>query len=625
MPTLMSPGVAIVEKDFSNIVPSIAIGNGAIAGRFTTGPIGVPVMISSEDQLYATFGGPNEINYLEWFTVAQFLSYSSSCWVVRAKPSGVTNANSGASGAVAIMNENEYYDPVNGFTSTEATVGKEWIAKTAGTIGNHVAVIAVDTDSWTNFEAWSNANLALFPAGIGLSSYFTAVPGMSSFVASKAADTTNRKDEMHILVVDLDGYITGTKWTVLEKYQGVSKCLDAVDYKGTSIYYPNVVNSQSAYIWFGGYQGAAATATTSTGGGHTVQVTSSGSLLPWGTTSDVVAPIGKSFGQIDVTQSWTINSATVHFQFLPLSGAVAGSTPTDSDIIIAYQLLQNKDKYEANLFMTAAYSVTVVQSVVNVVTSRKDAMAFITPRQASSISPIFDTTASPASATAASIVTFQIAEMDGQYCVADTGWKYIFDRYSGKYRWIPLNGDIAGIIARNDQIANPWWSPGGFNRGGLKNVIKLAYNPSQSDRDALYPKGINPVVAFPGQGVVLFGDRTMTQKPSAFDRINVRRLFIILEKSISTAAKYQLFEFNDTFTRAQFKNMVEPFLRQIKGSRGITDFMVVCDATNNTGQVIDSNQFVADIYVKPARSINFITLNFVATRSDVAFSTVVGG
>jgi len=221
-------------------------------------------------------------------------------------------------------------------------------------------------------------------------------------------------------------------------------------------------------------------------------------------------------------------------------------------------------------------------------------------------------------------VTLNIPETYASYGFFDTGFKYILDRYNSKYRWVPLNGDTAGLCAQTDSIADPWWSPAGFNRGGIKNVIKLAYNPSQADRDLLYPKGINPVVAFYGQGVVLYGDRTMTLKPSAFDRINVRRLFIILEKAISIAAKYQLFEFNDSFTRAQFKNMVEPFLRNIQGRRGIYDYLVICDETNNTGDVIDRNEFVGDIYVKPARSINFIRLNFVASRTDVSFNTLIG-
>ena len=225
---------------------------------------------------------------------------------------------------------------------------------------------------------------------------------------------------------------------------------------------------------------------------------------------------------------------------------------------------------------------------------------------------------------ATDVLAFRNTLTSTSYAVLDSGWKYQYDKYNDKYRWIPLNADVAGLCARTDAIADPWFSPGGLNRGQIKNVVKLAYSPDKTDRDTLYKKGVNPVVAFPGEGTVLFGDKTLLAKPSAFDRINVRRLFIVLEKAIATAAKYQLFEFNDAFTRAQFRNLVEPFLRDIKGRRGIYDFRVICDETNNTGEVIDRNEFVADIYIKPARSINFISLNFIATRTGVAFEEIVG-
>jgi phage tail sheath protein FI len=227
-------------------------------------------------------------------------------------------------------------------------------------------------------------------------------------------------------------------------------------------------------------------------------------------------------------------------------------------------------------------------------------------------------------AEAVDIVVTRNTHGSSSYAVMDSGWKYQYDKYNDVFRWIPLNGDMAGLCARTDLTNDPWWSPGGLNRGRIKNVIKLAFSPNKTERDVLYINGVNPVVTFPGDGTVLFGDKTMQAKPSAFDRINVRRLFIVLEKAIAKAAKYQLFEFNDEFTRAMFRNMVEPFLRDVQGRRGITDFKVVCDATNNTGEVIDRNEFIADIYIKPARSINFITLNFIATKTGVSFSEVGG-
>ena len=222
------------------------------------------------------------------------------------------------------------------------------------------------------------------------------------------------------------------------------------------------------------------------------------------------------------------------------------------------------------------------------------------------------------------MVSFRNNLRSTSYAVMDSGYKYMYDRYNDLYRWIPLNGDVAGLCVRTDNTNDPWWSPAGLNRGQIKNLVKLAYNPRKADRDTLYKAGINPVVTFPGQGTILFGDKTLLNKPSAFDRINVRRLFIVLEKAIATASKFTLFEFNDAFTRAQFKSLVVPYLREVQGRRGITDFLVVCDDTNNTPDIIDRNEFVGDIYIKPARSINFIQLNFVAVRTGVAFSEVVG-
>jgi phage tail sheath protein FI len=246
-----------------------------------------------------------------------------------------------------------------------------------------------------------------------------------------------------------------------------------------------------------------------------------------------------------------------------------------------------------------------------------DCVAFLSPPQSAVVNQ--------AGNESANIITWlgSLARSTS-YAVVDSGWKYMYDKYNQTYRWIPLNGDIAGLCVYTDSVRDPWYSPAGFNRGAIKNVVRLAWNPSKTFRDVLYSNGVNPVVTFPGNGTVLFGDKTLQAKPSAFDRINVRRLFIVLEKAISLAAKYSLFEFNDDFTRAQFVAMVTPFLREVQGRRGITDFQVVCDTTNNTGQVIDSNQFVGDIYIKPARSINFIQLNFVAVATGVDFSTIIG-
>ena len=256
--------------------------------------------------------------------------------------------------------------------------------------------------------------------------------------------------------------------------------------------------------------------------------------------------------------------------------------------------------------------------IIDLVERRRDCVAFISPRRGAVVNVANVNTQTSNVKTGFDLLP------SSSYAVFDSGYKQMFDKYNDVFRFVPLNGDIAGLCAFTDRVADSFFSPAGFNRGNIRGAIKLAYNPQQADRDILYRARINPVVNFPGQGVVLFGDKTALTKPSAFDRINVRRLFLLLEKAIATASKFQLFEFNDEFTRAQFRNLVEPFLRDIQGRRGITDFSVVCDANNNTGEVIDRNEFVADIFIKPARSINFITLNFIATRTGVAFSEVGG-
>ncbi|NBQ48436.1 MAG: hypothetical protein EBU33_08295 [Sphingobacteriia bacterium] len=281
--------------------------------------------------------------------------------------------------------------------------------------------------------------------------------------------------------------------------------------------------------------------------------------------------------------------------------------------------MRSPNLYDISLIVAGKATAANAQAICDIARTRADCVAFVSPQSTTDGTPIIGNTSTQTTAIIAYRNAMNVAH---SYGVMDSGYKYQYDRYNDKYRYIPLNADIAGLCARTDYSNDPWWSPGGFNRGQIKNVVKLSTNPTKTDRDNLYKNGVNPVCAFPGQGVVLYGDKTLLAKPSAFDRINVRRLFIVLEKAIATASKYQLFEFNDSFTRAQFKNLVEPFLRDVQGRRGITDFVVKCDGTNNTGEVIDRNEFIADIYIKPNRSINFITLNFIAARDGVAFSEI---
>ena len=272
--------------------------------------------------------------------------------------------------------------------------------------------------------------------------------------------------------------------------------------------------------------------------------------------------------------------------------------------------------FQANSGLSATDNITLSNYITALCAARKDAVAFVSPERAATVN---------AAAPATTVAAWRTGLTSTSYGFADSSSLYVYDKYNDVYRWIAAAGSTAGLTANADLVADAWFSPAGFTRGNVRNVTKLAWNPNQAQRDALYRTGVNPIVTFPGSGTVLFGDKTLQSKPSAFDRINVRRLFVVLEKAVSTASKASLFEFNDEFTRAQFRNMVEPFLRDVKGRRGITDFKVVCDGTNNTGNIIDTNKFVADIYIKPARSINYITLNFIATRTGVEFSEIAGG
>jgi len=417
--------------------------------------------------------------------------------------------------------------------------------------------------------------------------YFNTVdtaPGRSAYVAANGNTAAN--DELHIVVVDEDGKFAGVPGTVLEVYQAVSRASDAKTEDGATNYYKNVVNDNSAYVWWSADRSTALSNTAL----NVVSSTSS-------------TPLSLSF----VNGSDGDDESEVALSLL----ASAYDKFASAEEVDVSLILTGKSKGGANGEQLANYLID------NIAENRRDCVVFVSPDRA-------DVVTNAGRDEANDIVQFRNGLRSTSYAVLDSGYKYMYDKYNDVYRYIPLNGDTAGLCVRTDTTRDPWWSPAGFNRGQVKNLVKLAYNPDKADRDILYKSGINPVVTFPGQGTVLFGDKTLLAKPSAFDRINVRRLFIVLEKAIATAAKFTLFEFNDEFTRAQFKNLVEPFLRDVQGRRGIYDFKVVCDETNNTGEVIDRNEFIGDIYIKPARSINFIQLNFVAVRTGVEFSEVVG-
>lgn len=413
------------------------------------------------------------------------------------------------------------------------------------------------------------------------SSVIGAAPGTSPAVSALNRSVT---DELHVVVVDEDGKVSGAPGTVLEVFKNLSRATNAKNSDGSSGYYKTAINDLSRYLWWANDRSGAASNTAANVSDSTATVPYSVSMVGGrngAAESDIAAA--------DLAAAWDLfaDPASVDVSLL-IAGRPSGAG--------GYQM--------ANYIID------------NIAERRKDCVAFISPEKS-------DVTATDGSQSD-NVIAFRNQLRNSSYAVMDSGYKYQYDKYNDVYRYVPLNGDIAGLTARTDDTRDPWFSPAGFNRGTVKNVIKLAWNPNKAERDALYSKGINPVVAFPGQGTVLFGDKTLLAQPSAFDRINVRRLFIVLEKTIANAANAMLFEFNDEFTRAQFKNLVEPFLRDVQGRRGIYDFRVVCDETNNTAEVIDQNRFVGSIFVKPAKSINFIELNFVAVRSGVEFDEIIG-
>ena len=409
-------------------------------------------------------------------------------------------------------------------------------------------------------------------------------PGTSDAVVDVGGTAV---DQLSVVVVDKNGEISGTPGTVLEVFSNLSRATDAKNSDGSTAHYKSVINDFSKYIWAGYDRTGAASATAAL-------VASSSATTPY-TQSFVGGRDGGSESTVSV-------------------GALAS----------AYDLFADSSAVDISLLMTASArgssggAQLANYLIDNIAEIRKDCVVFLSPEKAD----VFGAGVDGAQVT--NVTGFRDNVRASSYAIMDSGYKYQYDKYNDIYRWIPLNGDTAGMTARNDDLRDPWFSPAGFNRGQVKNVVKLAWNPNKAERDELYKKGVNPVVTFPGQGTILYGDKTLIGKSSAFDRINVRRLFIVLEKAIATAANSMLFEFNDEFTRAQFKNLIEPFLRDVQGRRGIYDFRVVCDETNNTAEVVDGNRFVGDIYIKPAKSINFIQLNFVAVRSGVEFNEVVG-
>jgi hypothetical protein len=556
----ISPGVNVSEVDLTTVVPSVLTTAGAFAGTFKWGPANKLILVDSEITLSKTFGTPDSNSAVSFFTASNFLSYGNNLTIVRAVGNAAYNSDANTSQSnIQIANSDDFQASL--LNLDNANLYGAFMARYPGKLGNSLSV-AVCANT-TSFSTWTYKG------------YFTSAPGTSDYVSNAGG----ADDEMHVAVIDAGGLFSGTQGTVLETFPFVSKASDA-SVNGATNYYKQVIFNNSKYVY------------------AVDPVDYSNTHVTWGQTGST------SFAKPPAVS------------LISLAGGT-DVVPTDSNVQDGYTLFENKEQIDISLVLTGDASTAVQQFVIdNVVTPRGDCIALISPPSAAVVNQ--------AGSETVNIQTWLSSlSRSSSYVVADSGWKYQLDKYNNVYRWVPLNGDIAGLCVYTDTVKDPWFSPAGFNRGAIKNCIKLAWNPTKTYRDTLYAAGVNPVVSFAGQGTVLFGDKTLQAKPSAFDRINVRRLFIALEKSIGTAAKYSLFELNDEFTRGQFIALVTPFLRDIQGRRGITDFKVVCDTTNNTSNVIDSNQFVGDIYIKPARSINFIQLNFVAVGTGVEFTTIV--
>ena len=558
----VSPGVQVKEIDATNVIPAVSTSIGGFAGSFNWGPAGQIITVGSESELAERFGTPDDNTAKYFLTAAAFLKYGNALKVVRAV-TGHDNATADGTGQL-IKNEDDYDDNYSNGSLNKGI----WVAKYPGSLGNSLKVSMI-SQGISDFSAWPFAG------------EFDGAPGTSDYAVNLGKSNFN--DELHVAVIDEDGLWTGTAGTVLETFAFVSQASDAKKTDGTTNYYKDVINAQSEYIWWTDHS--------------STELTNAGESLASRTSA------------FD-----THNAAIDH----SLAGGSDDNTPTAGEIALAYDLFEDAETVDVNLLFAcpdANGQETIAEDLISIAEARKDLVAFVSP-------PIEDTVGS--STPAADVMTFANGLTSTSYAVCDSSALYVYDKYNDVFRYIGAAGHIAGLCANTDRVADAWFSPAGVNRGQILGATKLAFNPKKADRDTLYKGRVNPLVSFPGEGMMLFGDKTLLSRPSAFDRINVRRLFIVLEKAIATAAKAQLFEFNDEFTRAQFRNLVEPFLRDVKGRRGITDFQVICDTTNNTGQVIDSNRFVADIFIKPARSINFITLNFIATRTGVEFSEIAG-
>ena len=570
-----SPAITVTEIDRSGVVPNVQTTTGAFVGNFNWGPVQQATLVSNETSLVDTFGSPDSSNTIEFHSAAYFLRYANSLQVVREVTSAAFNAYDASNGdaAALVKNRDNWDDQI----AARNTANHTFIAKYPGNLGNSLAVHVLPADSGdasTIFDAWA------------YKSSFDAAPTTSVH----AADRNASSDEAHVAIVDEDGLISGTKGSVLERFPFVSVAYGALNADGSTNYILDVINNSSEYVWMAGF----------------------------GDANDFSEIAGTTADSGDVYLQRTGTPAALD---LPLTNGINSGALTPTEYATGFDKYEDVDAITVDFLVAPGMSsrsdqTTVVNDLVAIAqTTRKDCVTVASPARSDIVA-----STTPVTNAVATADTFT----KSSYLFMDNNYLKVYDKYNDQYIQIPGSSSTAGIMAAADFNTAPWFSPAGPRRGQYVGITSLAYSPNKSERDTLYKAGVNPISNIPGQGVLLFGDKTKLARPSAFDRINVRRLFLAIERAIAIAARNVMFEFNDEFTRAEFVNVIEPFLREIQGRRGITDFRVVCDSTNNTAAVIDRNEFKANIFIKPARSINYVTLNFVAVRTGVDFEEVVG-
>ena len=569
-----SPGITIKEFDLSGVVPAVTTSTGAFVGNFNWGPVEQPTLIGNEAELVSNFGSPtlaqDSASSVSFLSASMFLKYSNNLYVCRTISStGVYNAVDSATSTTLVKNLDDWNLLKTGIKNSNI----DFVAKYPGSAGNSLKVSICGSGSSADsaFDNWA------------YKSYFDGAPGTSSYVSTRSVDSANAKDEVHVAIIDEDGLFTGIPDTVLETFPYVSLATDAKTEDGSNNFVVDVLNNNSSFIW------CADTPFTDT-------LTAS---------------------------SWTSASKATTSQSESLAGGTQSDLLDEGDYETGFDKFEDVDTIQVDFLIapgmgSSVAQKTVVSNLVSIAALRKDCVVVSSPYRDGVVG-----VNNPATITT-NIIDWINTISASSYLIVDNNYIKVYDKYRDQYVFLPAASSTAGIMAATDNIAAPWYSPAGTRRGQYFGVTSLVWNATKAQRDTLYKANVNPIITLPGQGILLYGDKTKLGRNSAFSRINVRRLFLAIERAIKGAAQNVMFEFNDEFTRAEFVNIVEPFLREIKGRRGITDFRVVCDETNNTPNVIDNNQFVASIFVKPARSINYVTLNFVAVRTGVDFEEVVG-